>query len=239
MFGRAIVLFTGDPKREAVRKGLPRGVLGTLHGKLIETIRRRSDTALVIASDSAGQFLLSSGGRLAQSKVATLGEKIAAAYRFAFELGSESVLVLAGDVAGVDSALLDDAFRKLETSPRTCVLGPSGDGGFYLFGLNRSGRLASSIDWNRIPWFTAASSGALARIVCEAGGSVLFGSRVDDIDSLADAIRVTNRLSRAFLELRATLQSLLVINPAASALPFVPHSVDLHRHSLLRGPPRA
>ena len=239
MFSRAIVLFTGDPKREAVRKGLPRGVLGTLHGKLIETIRRRDDTALVIASDSAGQFLLSSQGRLAQSAATTLGDKIAAAYRFAFELGSESVLVLAGDVAGVDDALLDDAFRKLELSARTCVLGPSGDGGFYLLGLNRSGGLASSIEWNRIPWFTAASSGALARVLCEADGRVLFGERIDDIDSLADALRVTNRLSRAFLKLRARLQSLLVIKPTDSVPPQLRHSVDLHSHSLLRGPPRA
>ena len=136
-------------------------------------------------------------------------------------------------------ALLDDAFRKLELSSRTCVLGPSGDGGFYLLGLNRSGALASSIEWNRIPWFTAASSGALARVLCEAGGRVLFGERIDDIDSLADALRVTSRLSRAFLKLRARLTSLLVIKPADSVPPQLRHSVDLHPHSLLRGPPRA
>lgn len=234
---RAIVVFTGDPKREALRKGLPAGLLTTLHCHLIDTIRRTSDTTLILASDVRGHFQLTSGSRHEEIAAADLGEKIDSAFRFAYALGCESVLVLAGDVAGVTPDVIENAFATLEQHPQRCVIGPSGDGGFYLLGLNRSGGMASAVDWNVIPWFTALSMESLASRLLALEGIVEFVRPIDDIDSYGDAVLVTSSLSPAFATLRRRLRSLLSCRPTRSVPGIASPSADLHHVPLLRGPP--
>ena len=237
MTRRAIVLFTGDPRREEMQKSLPARFLSALHGELIETIRRTPDVSLVIASESAGRFHLAYGDRQASVVSDLLGEKIDCAYRFAFELGFDSVVLLAGDVAGVELDVIDRAFATLEGTDERSVLGPSRDGGFYLLGLNRVAASRAAIDWNSIPWFTASSSEALASVVRALGWQLSFVRQIDDIDSFSDAVRVTGNLSLQFAKLRSRLHSLLSDRSfALDSLDLVPPA-HLFEIALLRAPP--
>ena len=237
MMRRAVVLFTGDPRREERRKSLPVRFLSTLHRQLIETVSH-TDVSLIIASEVDGKFLLSLGDRVEQHSLSPqLGEKIDLAYRFAFGLGFDSVALLAGDVAGVCSDDLHHAFAALEGPAERSVLGRSRDGGFYLLGLNRAAATQQAIDWNAIPWFTGATSDTLASLLSGLGWSLLHLRRIDDIDSFADGVRITGQLSTAFATLRARLLSLLSDHLAVpDSLGPIP-SAHLFEIALLRAPP--
>ena len=236
---RAIVLFTGDPKREALRKGVPAALLDTLHQHLIDTIRRQDGIRLVIASEHHDRFSLASEGVVAQSGDVSLGAKIDTAFRFAFQLGCDSVILLAGDVAGVDLPLMEDAFAALESGGDRCVLGPSRDGGIYLLGLNRSGALATSIEWDQIHWFTSSTAAELAMRASAHGAGMAFVRSVDDIDSLADAVRISAQLPLEFALLRSRLRSLIATgSPVALRRSAIAPSRP-RVASLFRGPPAA
>ncbi|MDP9360872.1 MAG: DUF2064 domain-containing protein [Acidobacteriota bacterium] len=231
---RATVLFTGDPKREAMRKGLPGPLLSTLHRQLADTVRS-AGVALIVASEWRDCFLLRAGEAEREVTSSGLGGKIEAAFRFAFDLGYESVVLLAGDVAGVDVALLDDAFGALERSPERTVIGPSGDGGFYLLGLSSGSSIASSVEWDRLPWFTPSCAASLTSSIRALGGELLFVRPMDDIDSYADAVRVTSRLVASVL--RRRLQSVLTRRtpPTDATTSFV--RAGAQHVASLRGPP--
>ncbi len=236
---RAIVLFTGDPKREALRKGVPSRLLDTLHQNLIETIRPRQDITLVVASERHGRFSLVSDGVTKDDPLDSLGTKIDSAFRFAFGMGCDSVLLLAGDVAGVDLRLIDEAFGALQSHPDRCVIGPSRDGGFYLLGLNRTGRPAPAIEWNQIPWFASSTAAELGARASQHGAQIAFVRSIDDIDSLADAVRIGAGLSSEFALLRSRMRSVISQQAIAPVrrLAFAP---SLPRNaSLFRGPPSA
>lgn len=236
---RAIVLFTGDPKREAIRKGVPARLLATLHRHLTATIRGHQEIRLVVASEHQGRFSLASEGVVEECSSDSLGAKIDSAFRFSFGLGCDSVILLAGDVAGVDLPLIEGAFATLGSEPERCVIGPSRDGGVYLLGLNRSGSLATSIEWNEIPWFAASTGAELIARASALGAQISFVRSVDDIDSLADAVRMTARLSPAFVSLQARLLSLLAASAVAPDRRFTVAPLRPRMASLFRGPPPA
>jgi len=239
MNSRAIVLFTGDPKREGLRKGVPSRLLGTLHQHLIETIGEQKGTTLVVASERHGRFSLASEGVVVDDSSVSLGAKIASAFRFAFGMGSQSVLLLAGDVAGVDLPLLEEAFATLETNADRCVIGPSGDGGFYLLGLNQSGTLATSIEWNQIPWFCASTTSELIARASAHGARLAFVRSIDDIDCLTDVVRISDTLSSEFALLRSRLQSLIADCTIAPHRNIAFATSRPRNASLFRGPPPA
>lgn len=239
MNSRAIVLFTGDPKREALRKGVPARFLDTLHQHLKVTVQERRGVRLVVASEDAGQFTLTCGDHTRSEASLSLGGKITAAFQFAFALGCESVLLLAGDVAGIDAKLLEESFDTLDRDAKRCVIGPSRDGGFYLLGLNRSGALATSIHWDAITWFASSTASELGAQAVQHGAELELVRRVDDIDSLADAIRVTAELPSAFLLLRNRLRSLLVSRAPQFNRGHAPAATPPRHASLFRGPPAA
>lgn len=208
-----------------------------LHRQLIETIRSGPDLALIVASERGSHFSLTAEHEVSVSRLESLGAKIDAAFRFAFGLGYQSVLLLAGDVAGVDLPLLDEAFTALEGQAEPCVVGPSGDGGFYLLGLSQSGTLASSMAWEEIAWCGRETANDLIARASALGATVTFVRAVDDIDTLADARRISARLTSAFTLLRCQLRSHLSARTPAPAAAFLPPTSRPGVASQFRGPP--
>jgi uncharacterized protein len=232
---RAIVLFTGDPRRESARKGLPTRLLTSLHRQLIATIERRSDVELILASDSRDGFLLESGLDSTRLLTPAFGEKVAAAFRFAFDRGASSVLLLAGDIAGLEGELLDDAFARLESN--ASVIGPSSDGGFYLLGL-RDRDLSGAIRWNEIPWFSSSVTATLIGDLHTLDASPSYLQAIDDIDDRSDAIRVCRALSPRFSSLRSAIAGSLGLIHHSNRAAFA--RAAIHRSTLaLRAPPAA
>jgi hypothetical protein len=72
------------------------------------------------------------------------------AFRQGFTAGYAPILIIGSDCPGISPALLEDAFRQLESFP--VVLGPAVDGGYYLLGMNY---LVESLFRNK-PWSTPA-----------------------------------------------------------------------------------
>jgi hypothetical protein len=80
------------------------------------------------------------------------------AFRQGFAAGYGPILIIGSDCPEVSTALLEEAFRQLESFP--VVLGPAADGGYYLLGMNH---LVESLFRDK-PWSTPA---VLAETVAE------------------------------------------------------------------------
>lgn len=232
---RAVVLFTGNPRVEERRKRLPSRFLSTLHRRLSGTVARMEGVELGVASEAADGFRVDLGGMAWQLHSGDLAGRVALAFDAAFAAGYDSVLVLAGDILGLRREMLEESFERLEESAGSCVLGPSGDGGFYLAGLRRG----TPFDWSSIPWCSRDTSLAFCASAVDAGLIVHIVERLDDVDSLADAVRLTEALRPSFLELQRALRSLL--RHRLHAAPGRPRALRSGRvaSTRLRAPPAA
>jgi glycosyltransferase A (GT-A) superfamily protein (DUF2064 family) len=211
---RAVILFRGDPRLEEKRKHLPRRFLSVLHDSLVRTIRRTPGADLIVASGTGEHFELSCGDATRSINASTFADKVDGAVRFAFDSGYESVLLLAGDIAGLTLPVISDAFDRVEKKPGSVVVGPSGDGGFYLLALTRS----AGIDWQKIPWFTTRALAGLVGQLVDRKLACFISPRIDDVDDHASAISVVRSLPASLL--KRTLQSIL-------RMPAMPVSVSV------------
>ena len=78
----------------------------------------------------------------------TLGAKMAAAFQTAFAAGCRKVVLIGSDLPDLPSDILHRAFRNLDR--RDMILGPAGDGGYYLAGFNHntfSPALFQAVEW--------------------------------------------------------------------------------------------
>jgi glycosyltransferase A (GT-A) superfamily protein (DUF2064 family) len=200
----AVVLFCGDPRREERQKRLPRRFLAILHRSLQRTLRGiQSD--LFIASDDGDRFRIS-GASSASWQIGSLAGRVETAVRHCFSSGYARVLLLAGDVVDVARDDLAHALRLLETTAQRAVIGPSGDGGFYLAGFNAP----PDLDWEHLFDDRSRSRDELADALRDHGYTIESMRRVDDIDNLADAERIVRELPGALAgELRAMLAAVV------------------------------
>ncbi len=186
---RAVVLFRGDPRREERRKGLPPRLLSTLHAELERVIARTPDVDLITASEADHRFeLRSSEWSFVSDSEEALSAKIDHSLRIAFEAGYESVVLLAGDIAGLRPEVLEQALDSLDES--CAVLGPSADGGFYLAGF----RGYVKLDWSSLPLSTANALAGLKSALTALDLSWAAAPRLDDIDSRQGAETAAQRL---------------------------------------------
>ncbi len=79
-----------------------------------------------------------------------LGEKMALAFKNHLIKPSDKVVIIGSDIPFISHAILNKAFRLLET--KDLVLGPTQDGGYYLIGLRKSNKqlfsLFKGISWS-------------------------------------------------------------------------------------------
>ena len=109
---------------------------------------------LIIAYSPAGQIGFFE--RFASSSVVfieqvgdTLGDKIHAAFQFAFAQDLDSVVMIGTDSPTFPPEFIRQAFDFLETGAADAVLGKSMDGGFYLIGLRALQRdFFENVDWS-------------------------------------------------------------------------------------------
>lgn len=182
----AVVLFTGDVRREARRKHLPRYLLATLHTGIAREVRRAACDLFVCGSTPAATNVAGTfeAGRR------PVPEQIATALAALFGGGYDRVIVIAGDVAALHARHVAHASRQLHVAGRRAVVGPCRDGGFYLAGFNRR----PDLDWNALPWFGATIAAELSAALSDDGFAVEQVATLDDIDSLGDARRVASHL---------------------------------------------
>ena len=109
---------------------------------------------LIIAYSPAGQigFFERFAGPavvLAEQVGDTLGDKIHAAFQFAFAKDLDSAVMIGTDSPTFPPEFIRQAFDFLETGAADAVLGKSLDGGFYLIGLRALQRdFFEHVDWS-------------------------------------------------------------------------------------------
>ncbi|MFB6346290.1 MAG: DUF2064 domain-containing protein [bacterium] len=137
----ALSIFVGPAAGSGLTQVSQRTILNELLQDLTEL--RRSDIYLVTTPDQrqwvddilpdSDHFHLRLNESVDRS---TLPSEVQSTVRELFESGYENVLAMAADTPGLGIAHVRDAIARLRNSDETAVVGPAGDGGFYLLGLN-------------------------------------------------------------------------------------------------------
>jgi uncharacterized protein len=155
------------------------------------------------------------------------GERLRNAVADARLLGYEHVVVVPGDVPGLRSRHLREAFRLLRA--HDMVLGPSPDGGVYLLGL----RGASETALAGVPWCTR---GVFASLHSAARRAAVLAP-LADLDGHAHlrALRADGTLDDEF----SALVAALLARADAPASQASPQATDPHRSPLASRPPPA
>lgn len=176
----AVILFTGDARREERRKRLPRRLLATMHADLARIAGAAGD--LFVCGDAHGlgsvRGTFDADGSLAQQVSRAVDAVLACGYT--------NVMLLAGDVAGLRSRHLAEADRLLRGNARSAVIGRCRDGGFYLAAFNAEPRL----NWHAMPWFGETIAADLAARLGADGFEVAELDVLEDIDDIAVARRL-------------------------------------------------
>lgn len=113
-----------------------------------------------------------------------LGDRVHRAVRSSAEQGAGRIVVMGADCPALTSALIVQGFALLDR--HDVVLGPTLDGGFYLFGL--AARAAHHLPalMAGLPWGTDAARAALERNAAATGALIGMLPLHQDIDMLAD-----------------------------------------------------
>ena len=122
-----------------------------------------------------------------------LGEKMKLAFQKTFDLGYDKVIVIGTDCPDNDSENILLAFKKLENND--VVIGPSGDGGYYMLGLKSMILgLFEGIEWSSAKVFSQS------KMKLQDLEKTLFELKtINDIDLEEDLIRspyFSNRLNK-------------------------------------------
>lgn len=125
---------------------------------------------------------LGGGHRLLPQAGDDLGERMANAFSAAFAGGMDAALLIGSDIPDLPNAVLDEGLAAL--AEHDAVLGPAGDGGYYLIGFRRGTFLPAV--FAGIPWSTPEVCARTLEIMAAAGLRVHLLPRRWDVDGPAD-----------------------------------------------------
>ncbi len=200
----SLLLFAKEPAMGRVKTRLGRAIGMELAAELAKVLLQDTLRLAQAAGEAAGARLV-----VVHSPDVISGE-------FAAEIeaaGAESLAQGAGDLGqrlargmgrvggarmalGMDSpdlpvATVVDAFERLE-SPRSAVLGPCGDGGYYLLGL--AAGVGSEFLGEGIRWSTEHALDDTRAALIALGLEPVLLARHSDVDELEDLRRLAGRL---------------------------------------------
>lgn len=139
------------------------------------------------ARAASGPF---AGFELLPQRGRNLGERMLRAVSVCFRRGARRVVIVGADCPGLTAGRVRQAFRELR-SGSGAVLGPSADGGYYLFGLTSpDARL-----FEGIPWSTGAVLRETAARCRAAGTPFSLLRRERDVDTFGDLLALRERFS--------------------------------------------
>jgi rSAM/selenodomain-associated transferase 1 len=123
---------------------------------LLDTVDRvgrieRARPALVYTPRASRRFFarIAPGFLLVPQPGGDLGRRLRSAFERLLGLGAGPVVVIGSDAPSLPTSVLEQALEALHDRHTDVVLGPSGDGGYYLVGLRRpSAALFTGIAWS-------------------------------------------------------------------------------------------
>jgi hypothetical protein len=222
--GRCVLVFTRTAAYEAAAKRMPaaRRFFACARARVLAAAAS-SGARVVVAAPEAGAAL--PGARVLAQRGRTFAERLAGALTDARALGYEEIVVVPGDVPGLQARHLRAAFARLRSF--SAVLGPSPDGGVYLLGVRGDfSRLLAGVPWRTPRVFDA--------LLANAGRAAVLPA-LADVDGPAHL-----RALRSAPELDAELAVLVAALLARAAWPAVAASgalSDPHRRPFASRPP--
>jgi len=121
--------------------------------------------------------------RYAPQSEGSLGTRMNAAVRSAFEDGAERIVVIGTDCPGLEALHLTQAFERLKY--RDVVIGPATDGGYYLIGMRRH----FPVLFEDIDWGTETVLRQTLQECANAGVSLSQLTPLSDVDYAEDLIQ--------------------------------------------------
>lgn len=112
-------------------------------------------------------------------------------------LGPGPVIIVGSDIPGITAQAITAAFQKLRG--KDAILGPAGDGGYWLVGLRRRPRLLQP--FRNVRW---SGPHALADTMSNLSGSrVAVAGEMRDVDDAGDLTRESANTGRLILAPRS------------------------------------
>jgi len=167
---RCVLVFTRTAFREARAKRMPgaRALFACARSRVL-TAAKASGADVVVAMP-AGPAPAPPHATCLPQRGGTFAERLAGALADARGLGYEQIVVVPGDVPGLQARHLRAAFTRLRAAPT--VLGPSPDGGVYLLGVR--GDFAPILAG--VPWRTPR---VFAALLANASGAAVLPALAD------------------------------------------------------------
>lgn len=130
------------------------------------------------------------------------------AFQKLFDAGYDNVISIGNDSPELTIQLLREAIHKLST--KKMVLGPSKDGGIYLFGLNKE--VFDKTHLLQLPWETSLLQKGLQDYINSQKIAAEVFQELNDIDSLEDMVEYAKSnpatiLGRFFRVIKANIKS--------------------------------
>ncbi|HHJ98497.1 MAG TPA: DUF2064 domain-containing protein [Actinobacteria bacterium] len=170
-----------------------------VHRELTEHVVRRARAAelagtvdleirLADGTAAAGRRWLGRASRVRTQCEGTLGDRLAEAVGTAVSEGAPAVIVIGSDCPDAGGAIVRKAVAELARTP--LVLGPAGDGGYYLAGVRADAAdSVSAALFEQIPWGTSGVLAVTLGRLSALGMTPALLPTLDDIDRPADARR--------------------------------------------------
>lgn len=221
-YRRCVLVFARAPVLGRVKTrlaaGLPEPQVLRLYRCMVEDtvdMLRSVDADIVVQfhPHNAGETMRSWLGPLAAYRPQqgrSLGERMAGAFRQAFDCGADHALCIGTDIPTVHPGIIAEAFAQLQH--RRAVLGPTVDGGYYLIGLTGP-RLPPNIFAEDIPWGSGAVCAATSARLSAAGLSIHRLPTLRDIDTIDDLIDFHHRAREGGRQARRTTGLMKTIAP--------------------------
>lgn len=129
------------------------------------------------AQEADTQYIPQEGG--------DLGERISHAFKLTLQKkGRKRCVIIGTDCPGIDATLIENAFEIL--NKKDVVIGPSADGGYYLFGMSKL-----TLDLFRdIDWSTERVFGQTIKKIQKNNLSCVVLKTLADIDTQEDLINI-------------------------------------------------
>jgi rSAM/selenodomain-associated transferase 1 len=131
-----------------------------------------------------------------------LGERMRATMAALFARGAAAVALIGSDLPHIGAAPIGAAFAALADEPAALVLGPAGDGGYYLIAATRVPDVFEAIEWG-----TPQVLEQTRRLAADRGIPIRLVATLDDVDSAGDLRRAAagGLAPRTAAWIRATL----------------------------------
>jgi hypothetical protein len=190
-----LILFARSPFSPGVKTRLARGLGGSaargiyarlLYQTLFRLLEGRQPDVKITLSLADGKGLPFFKEAFPELRVAhqcagSLGVRMHAALKEAFDDGAEKSVLIGSDLPEMHYPLIRKAFDQID--PTTIVLGPAEDGGFYLIGLPA---FPGSEIFDGIPWSTPNVLSRLVENIQQSGYQSSLLATQRDIDHAAD-----------------------------------------------------